>query len=92
MNQEAVLPTHLGIILDGNRRWAQSQGLTSFEGHKKGYENFKEISKYAFNKGVKYVSAFIFSTENWERTKDEVKFLLDLALRLLTKEDRKSVM
>jgi len=86
MSQEAVLPSHLGIILDGNRRWAKARDLSTFEGHLKGYENFKDITKHAFNRGVDYVSAYIFSTENWARTKDEVKFLMSLALKLLTKD------
>jgi undecaprenyl diphosphate synthase len=84
MNQESAIPVHLGFILDGNRRWARSQGLSTFEGHQRGYNNLKDIAKYAFSEGVSYVSAFIFSIENWSRTKTEVKYLLDLALRFLT--------
>ena len=84
MNQELVIPTHLGIILDGNRRWAKEHGLSSLEGHREGYSHLKDIAKYAFDKGVKYVSAYVFSMENWSRTKAEVKYLMSLALRLLT--------
>jgi len=86
MDQQSVLPVHLGIILDGNRRWAKANNLPTFEGHRIGYQNLKTITKYAFDKGVSYVSAFIFSTENWSRTKEEVKYLMSLILNILTKE------
>ena len=75
-----VIPTHLGLILDGNRRWAVAKGLPTFEGHKKGYENVKTIARAAFDYGVKYVSAFVFSTENWNRSKEEVDYLMKLLL------------
>lgn len=71
---------HLGLILDGNRRWAKEQGLPTFDGHKKGYENLKEIAKSAFDLGIKYVSAYAFSTENWNRSADEVDYLMKLLL------------
>lgn len=74
------LPKHLGLILDGNRRWAKSQGLSNYEGHKKGYENLKVIAKDAIKRGVKYVSAYVFSTENWQRTPEEVDYLMKLLL------------
>src|SRR3990170_7855251 len=80
------VPTHLGLILDGNRRWAVSHGLKTFEGHRKGYDNLKDISRAAFDRGVKYVSAYIFSTENWQRTSDEVSYLMDLALRMVSRD------
>ena len=83
---EAIVPTHLGLILDGNRRWANERGLPSLEGHSKGYDNLKDIAKAAFDRGVQYVSAYIFSTENWDRTKKEVSYLMSLALRMLTRD------
>lgn len=83
---EAVVPTHLGLILDGNRRWARERGLPTLEGHSRGYDNLKDIAKAAFDRGVKYVSAYIFSTENWDRTKKEVGYLMNLALRMLTRD------
>ncbi len=88
-NNNLKIPKHVGIILDGNRRWAQDHNLPKFEGHKAGYEKLKEISEYAIDLGVEYVSAYIFSTENWNRNKDEVKYLLDLALWVATKEVKK---
>lgn len=72
------LPRHLGLILDGNRRWAKDQGLPSLKGHEAGYKNLKTISKHAFNSGVEVVSAYVFSTENWNRTQEEVGYLMRL--------------
>ena len=75
LNSQAV-PEHIGFILDGNRRWAKAQGLPTLEGHRKGYDNLKDIAKASFEAGVKYVSAFIFSTENWNRSEEETSFEL----------------
>jgi len=75
------VPAHVGIILDGNRRWAKEHGLKSVEGHREGAEVFKKVSLAAFDRGVKYLSAFVFSTENWYRAKDEVSFLMKLIVR-----------
>lgn len=85
-----ILPIHLGLIIDGNRRWARSNGLTTLEGHTKGYENLQEIAKLAFEKGVKYVSAFVFSAENWSRDKEETSYLMKLALKI-AKQDSKEL-
>ncbi len=74
------VPVHIGFILDGNRRWAVSEGLPTLEGHKQGYENLKNISSHAFKQGVKFVSAFVFSTENWKRSEEEVTYLMNLVL------------
>lgn len=75
-----TVPNHLGLILDGNRRWAKDKGLPTMEGHKKGYENLKNVAKYAFDHGVKYVSAYVFSTENWKRSTEEVDYLMKLLI------------
>lgn len=83
---QTSLPVHIGFILDGNRRWAQENGLPKLVGHKKGYENLKKIAEACFDKGIKVVSAFIFSTENWNREQDEVDYLMDLALKLFEKD------
>lgn len=74
------IPVHLGLILDGNRRWAKDQGKPTYDGHKAGYENLKVIGKSAIKRGVKYVSAFVFSTENWKRSAEEVDYLMKLLL------------
>lgn len=81
-----TIPGHLGLILDGNRRWAHENGLTSFEGHRTGYQNLKTIAKAAFDRGVGVVSAYIFSTDNWNRSKEEVAYLMDLAMWIFKNE------
>ncbi|HSX41499.1 MAG TPA: polyprenyl diphosphate synthase [Candidatus Saccharimonadales bacterium] len=83
---EAVVPNHLGVILDGNRRWAKAHKVPLLEGHRQGYLTLKEITKAAFNRGVSVVSAYVFSTENWNRTPKEVKYLMNLALQVMTEE------
>lgn len=79
-------PNHLGLILDGNRRWAKERGLKPFEGHRRGYLKLKTIAEAAFKRNVKYVSAFVFSTENWNRSEEEVAYLMDLLYWVATKE------
>lgn len=86
MQQQDKIPAHLGLILDGNRRWARQHDLPTLEGHRQGYDNLKDIAKVAINRGVSFVSAYIFSTENWNRTPREVKYLMDLAYRIMTKD------
>lgn len=78
---ENTFPKHVGIVLDGNRRWAKARGLKTIDGHKEGAEVFKRVSLAAFEKGVSYLSAFVFSTENWQRAKEEVSFLMKLVVR-----------
>lgn len=81
MAKGSLLPEHLGLILDGNRRWAKAKGLKSVDGHKAGAENFKKVSLAAFEQGIKVVSAYVFSTENWQRSEEEVSFLMALIVR-----------
>lgn len=80
-NTTASTPQHVGIILDGNRRWARGQGLPTAEGHRRGAAVFGDMAKYLFDEDVSYVSAFIFSTENWRRTEKEVSFLMGLVIK-----------
>ncbi len=79
------VPRHLGLILDGNRRWAKQQGLNTLEGHQKGAEVFREVVYAALNRGVEFVSAWVFSTENWQRTQEEVSYLMNLVLKVADK-------
>lgn len=79
-------PLHLGIILDGNRRWAKERSLPTLEGHRSGYQNLKDISIHALNRGVKYLSAYMFSTENWDRSIKEVNYLMTLAHKMVTRD------
>ena len=84
--KELVIPNHVAIIIDGNGRWAKEKGKSRLEGHDAGNENIKTISKYALEKGVKYLSIYAFSTENFKRNKDEVKHLMDLFILTFHKE------
>ena len=77
---------HIAFIVDGNRRWAADRGLAKLEGHKAGYERLKEIAQACFDCGINEVSAYIFSTENWNRQKTEVSYLMDLAYRIFTQD------
>lgn len=77
---------HLAIIMDGNRRWAKDQGLLSFAGHQKGYEKLKEVMRWCQKKGVDTLTVYAFSTENWNRSEDEVNFLMTLFHKALTEE------
>ena len=72
------IPAHIAIIMDGNRRWAKSKGLPVALGHKKGAETLEKIVKYANKIGVKYLTVYAFSTENWKRAEEEVKSLMML--------------
>lgn len=80
------VPRHLGLILDGNRRWAKEQGIAQLEGHRAGYANLKTIAQAAFDRGVEFVSAYVFSTENWNRSQEEVSYLMDLLVWVVSKE------
>lgn len=83
---DQIIPNHVGFIVDGNRRWAKKHGLPSYEGHLAGYNAIQEVAQATFDIGVKYVTAYCFSTENWKRSKDEVKKIMGLALRLFTSD------
>lgn len=70
---------HLGIIADGNRRWAKAQGLPTIEGHKRGLDAIRELVEVASATGIEYITFYVFSTENWGRSADEVSYLMKLA-------------
>lgn len=72
------IPTHVGIIVDGNGRWAKERGLSRLKGHDAGFDNLRELVKYIHKRGVKYLSLYVFSTENFKRPKEEVDHLMDL--------------
>ena len=77
---------HVAIIMDGNRRWAKERLLPSMMGHKKGVEALKKTTRACNDLGVKYLTVYAFSTENWNRKKEEVDFLMDLFVSTLTNE------
>lgn len=76
-------PEHIGYIIDGNRRWARKHGLPTYEGHLAGYNALKDVVMQTLKAGVKYVSVYAFSTENWKRDEDEVMRLMRLTLHAL---------
>jgi len=80
------LPYHIGIIMDGNRRWAKQKGLSPLQGHKKGLEVFEKIARHCQKRGVKILTVFAFSTENWNRSKREVDYLMKLFLNTFSKK------
>lgn len=86
LKPDESVPRHLGIILDGNRRWARAQGLPKLEGHRRGYENLKTIGEAARARGIEFLSAYCFSTENWNRSEEEVEYLMGLLYWVATHE------
>ncbi len=86
--QFSVLPNHLGIIMDGNGRWAKKRGLPRTAGHKEGAETFRTISKECAELGIKYVTFYAFSTENWKRPKEEVDAIMRLFKEYLLEAKR----
>lgn len=88
MDNQENIPTHIGYIVDGNRRWAKKHGIPSYEGHLAGYNSIKDIALATLESGVKYMSAYVFSTENWKRSKEEVGKIMGLMLKVLTEDAR----
>jgi undecaprenyl diphosphate synthase len=86
---EKYLPKHVAIIMDGNRRWAEKQGLSRIEGHRAGANTALEVIKYLNSKGISYVTLFSFSTENWNRPANEVNELMRMLEQYITSESRK---
>ena len=76
---------HIAIIPDGNRRWAKDHGLPTFEGHRKGFETGVKIAKYIRSLGIHTLTVWAFSTENWNRTREEVGYLMRLYSRMIDK-------
>ena len=72
------LPSHIGIIMDGNGRWAKKRGLPRKAGHRQGAKTFRTITRYCSDIGIKYLTVYAFSTENWKRPQDEVESLMSL--------------
>ena len=84
-----VLPQHIGFIMDGNGRWAKMRGLERSEGHKAGAKTFRRIVEYCADVGIKHVTFYAFSTENWSRPEKEVKALMKLFKEYLLKADER---
>jgi len=86
LKQAGEIPVHIAIIMDGNGRWAKRRALPRVAGHRRGVETVKDIVKACAQVGVKYLTLYTFSTENWKRPKDEVSTLMRLLLRSLKRE------
>ena len=82
------LPQHIGIIMDGNGRWAKKRGLPRSAGHKAGADSLKKIITEANNMGIKYITVYAFSTENWKRPKQEVDYLMNLLMDYLINAEK----
>ncbi|GFH41585.1 isoprenyl transferase [Lactococcus hodotermopsidis] len=79
-NEENQVPKHIAVIMDGNGRWAQNQGKKRLFGHKAGMDNLKTVAIHAQRRGVKILTVYAFSTENWQRPAAEVKFIMSLPI------------
>lgn len=76
------VPECIGIIIDGNRRWAKEQGLPKLEGHRRGYEKVLDTARWVRDRGIRHMVVYAFSTENWNREKEEVDYLMALLLEM----------
>ena len=86
LKKSGEIPVHIAIIMDGNGRWARKRGYPRVAGHKRGVDTVKDIVKASVQIGVKYLTLYTFSIENWNRPKDEVSTLMSLLVRTLRKE------
>jgi len=86
MEKLARMPNHIAIIMDGNRRWAEQRGLPRLEGHRSGVENMRSIMEYLDKRQLKYLTVYGFSTENWNRSDDEVRGLIYLLEEMIEQE------
>lgn len=89
VNSDLTIPSHLGFILDGNRRWAKAKGLPTFEGHRRGFNRLTDLAEHCLEFGVKHVTCYCFSTENWDRDPKEVDYLMNLFREMLDKTIKK---
>ena len=80
------VPEHVTVIMDGNGRWAKLRGQERLYGHKEGVESVRACTEFAVEKGIKYLSVFAFSEENWDRPVEEIEGLMQLMLMAITKE------
>jgi undecaprenyl diphosphate synthase len=85
---EKNIPVHVAVIMDGNGRWAKARGLPRLKGHEEGAESVRAIIRACRNAGVKYLTLYAFSVENWVRPKSEIDGLMDLLLRFLRRNEK----
>ncbi len=89
MQKDLIIPNHIAIIMDGNRRWAKKRLLPTNLGHKEGAQRLEDIAKYCSKIGVKYLTVYAFSTENWKRSEEEVNYLMDLLADSISDFDKR---
>ena len=80
---DLIIPRHVAIIMDGNGRWAQNKGKIRLEGHRKGAANLERILEHCIKRGIRYLTVYAFSTENWKRPESEIKGLMELFSKFL---------
>lgn len=87
LSDQGSLPVHIAVIMDGNGRWAKKRGLPRSAGHKAGAEKLRNVTEWCGDLGIKYLTVYAFSTENWSRPSDEVSGLMELLIEFLNKYD-----
>ena len=88
LKSSCTLPLHIAVIMDGNGRWAKSKGKTRIEGHVAGVDSVRDIVEACTELGIKYLTLFTFSTENWKRPKKEISALMQLLVKVIGRETR----
>ncbi|MBU6388432.1 di-trans,poly-cis-decaprenylcistransferase [Patescibacteria group bacterium] len=91
MNEASSALSCVGIIMDGNRRWARAHDRSVFEGHSEGYKKLQDVVRWARDAGIPHVAAYAFSTENWQRPAEEVNYLMTLFRSVLENETKKMI-
>ena len=89
MSSELIMPKHIAMVLDGNRRWAKERGMHTLKGHQKGFENIKNLAPYIIDRGVEVLSVYAFSEQNFNRSEEEVSYLMDIFVNMFKKECNK---
>ncbi|MDR3060977.1 MAG: di-trans,poly-cis-decaprenylcistransferase, partial [Dysgonamonadaceae bacterium] len=84
--ERTMLPEHIAIIMDGNGRWARKQGKSRYWGHHEGVVSVRKVVEAAVELGIKYITLYTFSTENWKRPQEEVDALMELMITAVRKE------
>ena len=82
---ELIMPKHIAMVLDGNRRWAKEKGMPTLKGHQKGFENIRDLTPYIFDRGVEVLSVYAFSEQNFNRSEEEVSYLMDIFVNMFKK-------
>lgn len=89
--EKKIIPKHVGFIVDGNRRWARERNLPTLEGHRKGFNKVEKVATKMIEEGCEFVSFYLFSTENWDRSEEEVSYLMDLLRHNVKKLQKKFI-